>query len=157
MRFTKYFLILAIAILGFSYSDVSAQSYANNSAVSQQAIERDVFKELKKLPYYGVFDFIQYQVDGGTVTLYGKVAVARNKDDAKRFVKDVSGVTNVVNNIEILPRLRLTTAFAVKRCGASPRVVCIGICGSRIRRSELSLTAVTSRSKVMLRIAAIII
>lgn len=103
MRFTNYFLILTMAILGFSYSSVSAQNYANNSAVSQQAIERNVFKELKKLPYYGVFDFIQYKVDGGTVTLYGKVADARNKDDAKRFVRDIPGVTKVVNNIEALP------------------------------------------------------
>ena len=104
MKFTKYFLILAIAILGFSFSDAAAQNYAGNKADSAQAIEKNVFKELKKLPYYGVFDFIQYKVEGSTVTLYGKVAVARNKDDAKRFVKDVAGVTNVVIYIEILPR-----------------------------------------------------
>lgn len=120
MRFTKLFLILAIAVLGFSYNNVAAQSYADNAAVSQQTIEKNVFKELRKLPYYGVFDFIQYKVDGGTVTLYGKVAVGQNKNDARRFVKDVAGVTNVVNNIEILPpspfdnsiRLRTLRAFA---------------------------------------------
>ena len=122
MKFTKLFLILAIVILGFSYNNASAQSYKDTNAVSTQTIEKNVFKELKKLPYYGVFDFIQYKVDGGAVTLYGKVAVARNKDDAKRFVRDVAGVTNVVNNIEILPpspfdnsiRLRTLRAFADK-------------------------------------------
>lgn len=103
MRFAKLFLVLAIAILGFSYSDVSAQSYAGGNTGTRQGVERSVFKELKKLPYYGVFDFIQFKVDGDTVTLFGKVADARNKDDAKRFVKDVKGVRNVVNNIEILP------------------------------------------------------
>ena len=122
MRLTKLFLIFAIAIVGLSYKSAAAQNYADGTPVSTQTVEKNVFKELKKLPYYGVFDFIQYKVDGGTVTLYGKVADGRNKDDAKRYVKDVAGVTSVVNNIEILPpspfdnsiRLRTLRAFADK-------------------------------------------
>ena len=30
-----------------------------------------VRKALAKLPYYGVFDFLAFKVDGGTVTLQG--------------------------------------------------------------------------------------
>ena len=103
MRFTKSFLILALAILGFSSTNVSAQKYVDSSNVSQTTIEQKIFKELKRLPNYGVFDFIRFKVSGSTVTLYGKVADSRNRDDAKRFVKDVQGVKNIINNIEILP------------------------------------------------------
>jgi hyperosmotically inducible protein len=104
MRFIKSFLYIAvIAILGFSSLDVQAQSFSDNGKISQSTIERKVFKEILTLPYYGLFDSISYKVDGSTVTLYGKVRNAVNKSDAEGYVKSVKGVTNVINNIEILP------------------------------------------------------
>ncbi len=103
MKFTKLLLILTIGVLGFSTANVRAQSYVKTQNVSQQTLEKKVFKELIKLPYYGVFDSMKYKVDGNTVTLYGKVANAMNKSDAEHAVKSISGVEKVVNNIEILP------------------------------------------------------
>ena len=50
-----------------------------------------------------VFVHIAFQVIGGTVTLHGKVYSLSTKNQAARFVKDVAGVTNVVNNIQDLP------------------------------------------------------
>jgi hyperosmotically inducible protein len=44
-----------------------------------------------------------FTVNGGTVTLVGQVTQPVLKDDAGRVVKRVEGVTNVVNNIEVLP------------------------------------------------------
>jgi len=66
-------------------------------------LERAVFKQLIRLPYYSVFDHIAYKIDGDSVTLLGKVAVAVNKSDAGRAVKRVPGVGHVINNIEVLP------------------------------------------------------
>ena len=104
MKYIKSFLVLAVAIFTFSLIEVSAQSQQIVSGKSPaQGIERKVFKEILKLPYYGLFDQIAYKVDGGTVTLYGKVINATNRKSAERVVKDISGVENVVNNIEILP------------------------------------------------------
>jgi hyperosmotically inducible protein len=60
-------------------------------------------KELMRLPYYGVFDFLVFSVDGPTVTLGGEVYNASIKKDAEREVKRIAGVENVVNNIEVLP------------------------------------------------------
>lgn len=74
---------------------------AGDASVSE--IERAVFKRLIRLPYYGVFDHIAYKVEGETVTLFGKVAIARNKKDAERSIKRVDGVRRVINNVEILP------------------------------------------------------
>ncbi len=104
MRFLKSFLFIAvIAILGFSSLNVQAQSFSDNEKTSRSEIERKVFKKILTMPYYGVFDNISFKVDGNTVTLFGKVRNAQNKSDAERSVKDIKGVRNVINNIEILP------------------------------------------------------
>jgi hyperosmotically inducible protein len=103
MKYIKSFLILAIAILGFSSFDAQAQSYTPPAAASQQTIEKKVFKEILRLPYYGVFDHIGFTVDGGTVTLYGKVNNGINRSSAERVVKRIPGVDRVVNRIDILP------------------------------------------------------
>ncbi|MCA1816384.1 MAG: BON domain-containing protein [Acidobacteria bacterium] len=56
------------------------------------------------LPYYGVFDNIEYSVaNDGTVTLYGQVVRPTTKSDAEYNVKRVAGVARVVNKIEVLP------------------------------------------------------
>src|SRR4051812_40233846 len=104
MKYIKSFLVLAVAILGFSSLGARAQSYTNTGySTPQSVIERKVFKEIVKLPYYGVFDHIAYKVDGDTVTLYGKVVRPITKKHAESSVKDVAGVRNVVNQIEVLP------------------------------------------------------
>jgi hyperosmotically inducible protein len=59
--------------------------------------------ELVMLPYYNVFDDLGYQVDGSTVILTGDVTQPVLKSDAENAVKRIPGVTNVVNNIRVLP------------------------------------------------------
>ena len=103
MRYIKSFLVLATAVLGFSFADVQAQNFSDNGKVSESNIEKKVFKEILRLPYYGVFDNIAFKVDGDTVTLYGKVVRPMTKSSAKNVVEDIKGVRNVVNNIEVLP------------------------------------------------------
>jgi hyperosmotically inducible periplasmic protein len=100
MRVIKYFLILTITILGFSFTDVQAQK---SQMAQLQGIERKIFKEIIKLPNYGLFDHIAYKVDGGTVTLYGKVYSLGTRKSAERVVKRIAGVDRVINNIEDLP------------------------------------------------------
>lgn len=59
--------------------------------------------ELVMLPYYSVFDDLGYQVNGSTVTLSGDVVWPVLKSDAENAVKRIPGVTNVVNEIHVLP------------------------------------------------------
>ena len=101
MKIYRNFIALTLAVLAFSFVSVNAQ--ANFGAGTTQSIERQVQKKILRLPYYEVFDHIGFSVNGDTVTLTGKVRNARNKKDAEAYVKDVAGVRNVVNNIEILP------------------------------------------------------
>ena len=69
-----------------------------------QRIEREVHHRLVLLPYYNLFDSLSYQVGpDGTVTLMGSVVNPTLKNDAENTVKKIEGVTNVVNNIKVLP------------------------------------------------------
>ena len=64
---------------------------------------REIRHELVMLPWYGVFDNLAYKVDGYNVTLMGQVTRPTLKSGAERVVKDIEGVQNVTNNIEVLP------------------------------------------------------
>jgi hyperosmotically inducible protein len=74
---------------------------------------KEVRHELLMLPYFGVFDYIAFKVQGDTVTLLGTVVRPTLKSDAENSIKHIEGVSKVVNQIEVLPpspmddRLRL--------------------------------------------------
>jgi hyperosmotically inducible periplasmic protein len=76
--------------------------YVNGSASDSQIV-KEVRHQLVMLPYYGVFDDLGFTVNGGTVTLMGEVTRPTLKSDAENVLKHVEGVSNVVNNIEVLP------------------------------------------------------
>ncbi|HEY2471109.1 MAG TPA: BON domain-containing protein [Terracidiphilus sp.] len=80
-----------------------AVAQAEPSSPAQARIAREVRHELLMLPYFGVFDNIEYRVDADTVTLYGAVTRPVLKSDAENVVKHIEGVERVVNNIEVLP------------------------------------------------------
>jgi hyperosmotically inducible periplasmic protein len=60
-------------------------------------------RALERLPYYGVFDLLAFRVDRGIVTLSGFAYNATTKSEAARVVKQVAGVDEVANKIELLP------------------------------------------------------
>lgn len=93
----RNFTLLILAVVAFSFVGANAQSSANSP------VEKSVQKKILMLPYYGVFDHINFRVDGDTVTLSGHVANATNKKSAERSVEDVEGIRRVINEIEILP------------------------------------------------------
>jgi len=100
--------------LFLSVGVVAAQSTANRSV-------EEIRKELMQLPYYGVFDFLAFKYDKGTVTLMGYGYHPGLRSDAERAVKRASGVDTVVNKIEELPpspnddELRWKVYYAIYR------------------------------------------
>lgn len=89
------------------------------SPKSQDRIIKEVRHELLMLPYFGVFDYIAFKVDGSTVTLFGQVVRPDLKSSAENVVKHIEGVERVDNQIEILPpspmddRLRIRVFRAI--------------------------------------------
>lgn len=92
-------MILGITLLGTQLG--FANNHKDEAAMSR--IEREVRRELVTLPYYSLFDHFAFRIDGETVTLMGKVSRPTLKTDAESVVKNIEGVENVSNQIEVLP------------------------------------------------------
>ena len=94
---------------------------ARPAAQAGKGTIESIRKELLQLPYYGVFDFLAFSYDKGTVKLMGKAYSPNLKKDAERAVKRVSGVDEVQNVIEELPasqmddELRWKTYYGIYR------------------------------------------
>ena len=76
--------------------------FASNGNMPLNLVDQ-VRHELVMIPYYSVFDDLNYRVDNGVVTLSGEVTQPVVKDDAERSVKHLAGVTQVIDNIRVLP------------------------------------------------------
>lgn len=59
--------------------------------------------KLLRLPYYGVFDFLAFSFEDGTVTLKGYAYQPALKIAAEHAVKQIPEVSNVVDEVEVLP------------------------------------------------------
>ena len=74
-------------------------------------IAKEVRHELLMLPWYSLFDDLEFSVQGRTVTLSGALTSehAVTKSDAENVVKRIEGVDKVINEIKILPPSPLDT------------------------------------------------
>jgi osmotically-inducible protein OsmY len=91
---TVFALALAVALWGLRGI---AQTPQDSATID------DIRTKLLHLPYYGVFDFLAFTYDKGTVMLSGYAYHPSLKVDAERAVKQVARVDQVVNKIEDLP------------------------------------------------------
>ena len=73
------------------------------SAQTQDGLEREIHHSLIMLPYYSVFDYLAFELNGSSVTLTGQVERETLKSDAEFAVKQINGVRSVKNEIEVLP------------------------------------------------------
>jgi osmotically-inducible protein OsmY len=98
---------------------ISGATNTTAQTVTPEETVRSVRKMLERLPYYGVFDFIVFRVDRGTVYLAGYSFEGRLKMDAEAATKRASGVQEVANKIEVLPaspnddRIRWETFYRI--------------------------------------------
>ncbi len=109
MKSRKYltgaFAVLLLAAPGGLWAADKDKKHDMSGSMNmpQSRLEKEVRHELVMLPYYNVFDNLSYRVDGGSVTLMGQVTRPTLKSDAENVVKRLEGVTQVNNQIEVLP------------------------------------------------------
>jgi hyperosmotically inducible protein len=112
-------VVLLFALAPLTIGQVDQHEAAQPSSPAEARIQKEVRHELLMLPWFGVFDNIEFQVNGDTVTLYGQVTRPTLKSDAENAVKHIEGVQHVINKIEVLPpspmddRLRLQLYRAI--------------------------------------------
>jgi osmotically-inducible protein OsmY len=99
---------LMIASVGLSAQSISARETM-----------RSVQRALERLPYYGVFDFMAFNVERGAVTLTGYAYHGSLRHAAESATRRTSGVDEVANRIELLPpspnddRIRWATFYRI--------------------------------------------
>lgn len=94
-------IVPVVSVLVLAALLVAGPAAAQQTALTK--LQKEVRHELVMLPYYSVFDFLAYQVQGDTVILMGAVSKPNLKSEAEKVVKSIEGVKNVVNKIEELP------------------------------------------------------
>jgi len=94
-------------------------AYVRAREMEESRIERQIRKEIVTLPFYSVWDHIEYRVDDDKVTLMGSVYRPSMKKSVERVVKNIEGVNTVNNEVEAQPlspqddRIRRATYRAI--------------------------------------------
>jgi hyperosmotically inducible periplasmic protein len=97
-------LVLSFGLLGtVASANTKQQAPPSDTPAYQTWLANQVRHKLVMLPFYSVFDNLEYQIQGNTVTLKGQVVLPVLKGDAAAAVKHIEGVEAVNNQIEVLP------------------------------------------------------
>jgi hyperosmotically inducible protein len=67
-------------------------------------ISREIRHQIVVLPYYSVFDYIRFTLEGDKVTLSGYVLRPTLRANVEAAVRSLEGVSSVKNLIEVLPQ-----------------------------------------------------
>lgn len=108
-------VIAGAALLGLVFISAGVAG----EGLSVQETTRLLQRNLERLPYYGVFDFMAFDIDRGTVTLTGYAFNGSLRSAAEMAAKRTSGVDEVANRVEVLPaspnddRIRWATFYRI--------------------------------------------
>ncbi len=98
----------------------AAQGTKQDLTRAKSHLAEQVRKELVLLPYYGMFDYLAFEIkDVDTVVLTGQVTRPALKSTAENVVRRIEAVGKVENQIEALPnspnddRIRIATFKAI--------------------------------------------
>jgi hyperosmotically inducible periplasmic protein len=82
----------------------AAKPAASAPNPEEPQLSHEIRHQLFVLPYYSVFDYVAFALDGDKVTLTGYVLRPTLRANAEAAVKSLEGVTSVKNLIEVLPK-----------------------------------------------------
>lgn len=101
----KRHALAAVPVVALLLAGLVTGASAKSVNETNRPLAEQVRHQLALLPWYGVFDNLQYQVNGTQVILSGDVSPLHDqtKYDAEKAVKRIPGVTQVVNDIHVLP------------------------------------------------------
>jgi len=164
MKFVFSFLLLCGMAMAQSANNSQLAIRPGSVNPEEQRIAKEVRHELVMLPYYTIFDDLEFSVNGDTVTLLGAVTNPTLKSDAENVVKKVEGVNKVNNQIKALPpspmddQIRVRVARAISNQGGLYRYF-MGAVGSIhviVDRGRVTLKGIVDNEadKTQARLAA---
>jgi hyperosmotically inducible protein len=96
--------VVLLFVFGPAFASARQEIAAHRGARnSDEYLKREVLHELNMVPWYSVFDILQFSVNGNDVTLTGAVTNPTVKTDAENAVKHIEGVEKINDQIEVLP------------------------------------------------------
>jgi hyperosmotically inducible protein len=95
-------LSLGLLISTPGFTATPATQNASQAAPNENLL-REVQHHLRMLNYYTVFDNLEFSVEGDRVILAGQVTRPEVKSEAVAVVKKIQGVSDVQDNIKVLP------------------------------------------------------
>jgi len=87
--------------------------------VTPREIVEQARKEIVTYPWFTIFDWITLEAQGGRLIVNGQVTLPYKKEDIGNFLAHIRGVTELENNLEVLPTsqyddsLRIAIARAI--------------------------------------------
>jgi len=121
LRFTLASALVAVMTLGTASAGQRTSADVPRGDQTQDQLIRNIQRQVLEYPHYTVFDSVKLRIDGGTVTLFGKVTMPYKRDELAKRVATVRGVGTVDNQITVLPasksddELRVGIAEAIYR------------------------------------------
>jgi hyperosmotically inducible protein len=108
MKRLRIAIAMNLLLFGGGAAVAAAQAFALQAKPKLQekpsdTLVRSVHHQIQVLPFYSVFDNIEFRVEGNKVTLTGQVLRTTLKTHAESTVRTLEGVAVVVNQIEVLP------------------------------------------------------
>jgi hyperosmotically inducible protein len=105
-RFAPFLVLGLIPAVHFAHAQrrPAAIPTAGTPKPEEPQLSREIRRQLFVLPYYSVFDYVGFTLDGGKVTLTGYVLRPTLRANAEAAVKSLEGVSAVKNLIEVLPK-----------------------------------------------------
>jgi hyperosmotically inducible periplasmic protein len=101
-----FLFVLACSAAVFTKLPPASASQTGKAEPKQEenSLAHEVRHQLQVVPYYSVFDYIAFTLDGHKVTLTGSVLRPHLRNDAERAIASIEGVTSVENFIQVLPK-----------------------------------------------------
>jgi len=108
MRRLSGIIIVGLLCVPFALADKksSHDDVFTSGPPGEAQMAREIRHNLLMLPYFSIFDDLTFQLNGSVVTLQGACPPEPPwdiKSDAENAVKRVPGVTQVINQIKVLP------------------------------------------------------
>jgi hyperosmotically inducible protein len=105
-RFARLFVLGIIFAVSFAQAQhpTATKPGASPPKPEEPQLSHEIRHQLFVLPYYSVFDYIAFRLDGDKVTLTGYVLRPTLRSNAEAAVKSLEGVSSVKNLIEVLPK-----------------------------------------------------
>src|SRR5437763_17017208 len=105
LRSLYVILLLAIPMVALAHSPAAQpreEKKQRSEAKYRERLAKEVRHQLVMLPWYSVFDSLEYKVEGDKVILSCQVTWPTLQSDDEGAVKSIEAGSYVLNNIEVL-------------------------------------------------------